>query len=81
MSKRIMKVHSARIVPAETIWPGRCNPEDMVMHAVLLDEHPVLGAPVGGAEPIRTSLIVSVDFIARTVETRNSIYQIVERPQ
>lgn len=78
--KPTLKVCNANLVPAETVWPGRCNPGDMVMRAELLEEHPKLGQPVGGREPIRTSLVVAVDFIKRTVETRNTVYQIVEAP-
>lgn len=75
MTKRTVQIRNARIVPAETIWPGRCKPDDMVLLGELASAHPVLGSD--GA-PIRTSLIVEQRLAQRQVETRNTIYEVVE---
>lgn len=76
MSKRTVQVRNARIVPAETIWPGRCKPDDMVLLAELASAHPVLGTDDGAA--IRTSLIVAQRLPARQIETLNTIYEVIE---
>ena len=75
MTKRTVFIRNARIVPAETIWPGRCNPDDMVLLGELASPHPVLGEDDGAH--VRTSLIVEQRLSARQVETRNTIYEIV----
>lgn len=75
MTKRTVQIRNARIVPAETIWPGRCKPDDMVLLGELASEHPVLGTSDGA--PIRTSLIVEQRLAQRQVETRNTLYEIV----
>lgn len=75
MTKRTVYIRNARIVPAETIWPGCCTPEDSVLLGDLASAHPVLGE--GNGHPVRTSLIVSQDLAARRVETLNTIYEIV----
>lgn len=77
MPKRIVYVRNVSIVPAETIWPGRCQPGDIVMHATLVSAHPVLGAPTSDDERIRTSLIVNMDLAARRIETLNTMYEVV----
>lgn len=74
--KRRVKISNARIVPAETIWPGRCNPDDVVLLGALMSEHPVLGTTIGA--PIRTSLIVKQDLANRLIETKNTLYEVVE---
>lgn len=76
-TKRTVQVTNARIVPAETIWPGRCKPEDMVLLADLVSVHPVL-THLSQGEPVRTSLIVEQRLSKRQVETLNTIYEIVE---
>lgn len=73
--KRTVYIRNARIVPAETIWPGRCQSGDTVLLGDLASAHPVLGEDNGA--PVRTSLIVSQDLAARRVETLNTIYEIV----
>lgn len=75
MTKRIVQVRNARLVPAETIWPGRCKPEDMVLLGELVTEHPVLGDAPGA--PIRTSLVVEQRLYQRQIETLNTIYEVV----
>jgi hypothetical protein len=75
MSKRVVFIRNAKIVPAETIWPGRCMKGDIVLQGELVSDHPVLGSDVGA--PIRTSLIVTQDLAARRVETQNTIYEVV----
>lgn len=77
-AKRVVYVRNAQIVPAELIWPGRCQPGDTVMQATLVSAHPVLGAPTSDDERIRTSLIVTTDLAARRVETMNTIYEVVQ---
>lgn len=74
--KRRVKIRNARIVPAETIWPGRCKPDDAVLLGELASEHPVLGSAEGA--PIRTSLIVKQDLANRLIETKNTVYEVVE---
>lgn len=74
--KRTVFIRNARIVPAETIWPGRCKPDDMVLLGELASEHPKLGRYNG--TPIRTSLIVEQRLSLRQVETVNTIYEVVE---
>lgn len=74
-NKRVVFVRNAKIVPAETIWPGRCKPEDSVLLGELVSDHPVLGSDVGA--PIRTSLIVAQDLSPRRIETLNTIYEVV----
>lgn len=76
MTKRTVQIRNARIVPAETIWPGRCKPDDMVLLGELVSEHPVLGSAPGA--PIRTSLIVEQRLAQRQVETLNTLYEVVE---
>lgn len=75
MTKRVVYISNAKIIPAETIWPGRCNPGDTVLTGNLRSEHPVMGSDF--ISPLRSSLIVSQDLAARRVETRNTIYEIV----
>ena len=75
MSKRIVLVRNARIVPAESIWPGRCTPEQVVLLAELASEHPVLGADIGA--PIRTSLVQRQDLALGVIETLNTIYKVI----
>lgn len=81
MNKRTVYVRNARIVPAETVWPGCCKPEDLVLRAELVTAHPVLGNVSDDTlveqREIRTSLIVRQDLAARTVETKNTIYEVV----
>lgn len=77
MTKRVVYVRNVQIVPAETIWPGRCNAADIVMHATLVSDHPVLGQPTSDGERIRTSLIVNMDLAARRIETLNTMYEVV----
>ena len=77
MTKRVVYVRNATLVPAETVWPGRCTPGDMVMRATLVSAHPVLGEPAYDGETIRTSLIVSQDLAARRIETKNTMYEVV----
>ena len=74
--KRRVQIRNARIVPAETIWPGRCKPDDTVLLGALASDHPVLGSAAGA--PIRTSLIVKQDLANRLIETRNTLYEVVE---
>lgn len=74
--KRSVKITNARIVPAETIWPGRCNPDDMVLIGTLASEHDgPNGLRVG--EVVRTSLIVKQDLANRLIETKNTNYEVV----
>ena len=75
MSKRVVYIRQAKLVPAETIWPGRCMPGDLVLIGLLASEHPVLGRDEG--ESIRTSLIVDMDLAARRIETLNTVYEVV----
>lgn len=75
MTKRTVYIRNARIVPAETIWPGRCNASGTVLLGDLASDHPALGQALGA--PVRTSLIVSQDLAARRVETIKTIYEIV----
>lgn len=75
MPKRTVQIRNAQIVPAETIWPGRCKPEDMVLLGDLASEHPILGSHDGA--PVRTSLIVEQRLADRIIETRNTIYEVV----
>lgn len=74
-TKRTVFITDAKIVPAETIWPGCCNPGDMVLLGSLRSKHPVLGSDF--TSPIRSSLIVSQDLAAGKIETRNTIYEVV----
>ena len=74
-NKRVVYIRNARIVPAETIWPGRCTPGDSVLLGELASAHPVLGEDNGA--PVRTSLIQKQDLAARRVETLNTIYEVV----
>jgi hypothetical protein len=75
--KRRVKIRNARIVPAETIWPGRCNPDDAVLLGTLVSEHDGPNhLSVGDA--VRTSLIVKQDLANRLIETRNTLYEVVE---
>lgn len=74
--KRSVKITNARIVPAETIWPGRCNPDDMVLLGKLVTEHDgPKGLQVG--DDVRTSLIVKQDLANRLIETLNTNYEVV----
>ena len=75
MRKRVVLVRNARIVPAESIWPGRCTPEQVVLLADLVSEHPVLGKEPGA--PIRTSLVQRQDLALGVVETLNTIYKVI----
>lgn len=77
MPKRVVYVRNVAIVPAETIWPGRCQSGGIVMHATLVSDHPVLGAPTSDGGHIRTSLIVNMDLAARRIETLNTMYEVV----
>lgn len=74
--KRRVQIRNACVVPAESFWPGRCNADDMVLLGTLASEHPVLGSAVGA--PIRTSLIVKQDLAKRLIETKNTLYEVVE---
>lgn len=49
--KRRVKIRNARIVPAETLWPWRCNPEDAVLLGELASEHPRTGVCGGCIYP------------------------------
>lgn len=73
MTKRTVYIRNARIVPAETVWPGRSDPDDMVLRGELAS--PMLGGIVGHA--VRTSLIVEQRLSMRQVETQNTIYELV----
>lgn len=75
--KRRVQIRHACIVPAETFWPGRCNADDMVLLGILASEH---NGPKGLAvgEPVRTSLIVKQDLANRLIETKNTLYEVVE---
>ena len=75
--KRRVKIRNARIVPAETIWPGRCKPDDAVLLGTLASEHDgPKGLAVG--DHVRTSLIVKQDLANRLIETKNTLYEVVE---
>lgn len=75
--KRRVKIRNVRIVPAETIWPGRCQPDDAVLLGTLASEH---DGPyhLNEGEAVRTSLIVNQDLANRLIETRNTLYEVVE---
>lgn len=75
MPKRKVLVKDAQLVPAETIWPGRCNAGDMVLTATLVTQHPMLGRSTA---PIRSSLVVSMHLALGIIETRNTIYEVVQ---
>ena len=77
MTKRTVQIRNARIVPAELYWPGRCNPEDMVLTGTLASEHDGPNGLVVG-DDVRTSLILNQHLAERRVETRNTNYEIVE---
>jgi hypothetical protein len=78
MSKRIVMCRNAKLVPASLYWPGRVEPEALVLLAELVSEHPVLGTPSDGSDNrIRTSLVVKHDFVTGQVETLNTLYQVV----
>lgn len=75
--KRRVQIRNARIVPAETIWPGRCNRDDAVLLGILASEHDgPRGLAVG--DHVRTSLIVKQDLANRLIETLNTEYEVVE---
>lgn len=74
--KRQVQIKEARIVPAETIWPGRCKPDDMVLLGILVTEHDGPNNLWVGA-PVRTSLIIKQDLANRLVETQNTVYEVV----
>lgn len=75
--KRRVQIRNARIVPAETIWPGRCKPDDAVLLGILASEHDgPKGLAVG--DQVRTSLIVKQDLANRLIETKNTLYEVVE---
>lgn len=75
--KRRVQIRNARIVPAETIWPGRCNPDDAVLLGQLASDH---DGPnnLNTGDQVRTSLIVRQDLANRIVETKNTLYEVVE---
>lgn len=75
--KRRVQIRNARIVPAETIWPGRCSPGDMVLLGTLVSEHDGPNELLVG-DQVRTSLIVIQDLASRLIETRNTLYEVVE---
>lgn len=75
--KRRVKIRNARIVPAETIWPGRCKPDDAVLLGTLASEHDGPNHLRVG-ETVRTSLIIKQDLANRQIETRNTLYEVVE---
>lgn len=75
--KRRVKIRNARIVPAETIWPGRCNPDDAVLLGELASEHDgPKGLAVG--DHVRTRLIIKQDLANRQIETLFTLYEVVE---
>lgn len=74
-TKRTVLITDAKLVPAETIWPGRCKPGDMVLTGFLRAEHPVLGNDF--VSPIRPRLIVKQDLANSKIETLNTIYEVV----
>lgn len=75
--KRRVQIRFARILPAETFWPGRCNADDMVLLGTLASEHDgPKGLSVG--DQVRTSLIVEQNLANRLIETKNTIYEVVE---
>lgn len=76
-AKRRVKIRNARIVPAEAIWPGRCNPGDNVLLGTLASEHDGPNRLRVG-ETVRTSLIVKQDLANRLIETKNTLYEVVE---
>lgn len=78
--KRRVQIRNARIVPAETaeaVWPGRCNPADLVLVGQLASEHDGPNGLVVG-DQVRTSLIVKQDLANRLIETKNTLYAVVE---
>lgn len=75
--KRRVKIRNATIVPAETIWPGRCKPLDAVLLGHLASEHDGPNNLRVG-ESVRTSLIVKQDLANRLIETKNTVYEVVE---
>lgn len=79
MTKRTVQIRNARIVPAETIWPGRHMAADMVLVGNLASPHYTMGPKDDWDNvPIRTSLIVEQRLSQRQVETLNTIYEVVE---
>lgn len=75
--KRRVKIRNVRIVPAETIWPGRCNADDAVLLGTLASEHDGPKGLVVG-DQVRTSLIIKQDLANRLIETCNTLYEVVE---
>lgn len=73
--KRHVQIRNARIVPAETVWPGRCNPDDAVLLGELASEHDAAHLRIG--DVVRTSLIVKQDLANRLIETKNTVYEVV----